>query len=741
MKILLTAVSLFSRKAFKGIEMKYYQEWQGRLINSDGTSEGFPASVPGNIQNDYAIFNNWGDLNYRTNCTKYAALEDLTWEYISYPQISYADGERVFFVSKGIDYSSSVTFNGVRLCEHEGMFSDIVIDITDYIKDSNELIVTVYPHPKRSNAFKNTRDEADIAVKPPVCYGWDWHPRLLFSGMWQEAYIETRKKGYIRDVAVKYELSDDFKRAMGSFEIDCDVDTKVEMFDENGKTVYKGDGKSFTLEAVNLWWCSGHGKPYLYSYKVVSEDHTYVGKIGFKRSRLIMAKGEWNKPNSYPMSRSNPPITLELNGKIVFVKGSNMPTPEIFPGTVTRERYNELLKAVKDANLNMLRMWGGCGIQKKDFYELCDEYGIMVWQEFPLACNCYGAYRKKDYCKVLKQEAISIIKRISKFASLVMWCGGNELFNNWSKMTEQSKPLRILDELTYEYSPEIPFIMATPLSGMKHGPYVFWSEGYGDVVTLFQSTYATAYTEFGCNSVSSPEYLSTFMDKSDLENPKPDFGGPWTLHHAFGMESDPDKKPFEAMCKRFKLPCSNLDEIYEATEWLQAEGLKFIFEEARRQSPTCSMAINWFFTEPWRVAVGFSLMLYPDVKKLSYHSVSDSCRSKLASARYRKFDWKAGEVFEADIWLLNDTREIISDEIEVKLEIAVTEKSLAIWKTGETNINTLGPTVHFVLPDVKADSFILKLVSKKGYSSEYKLKYYETEKKFKSAPVELNSAE
>lgn len=720
--------------------MKYYQDWQGKLINKDGTTEDFHANVPGNIQNDYAEFKNWGDLNYRDNCAKYADLEDLTWEYVSYPQISYAEDEKVFFVSKGIDYTSSVTFNGVKLCDHEGMFSDIILDITDFIKDKNELIITVYPHPKRENAFKGTRDEADTSVKPPVCYGWDWHPRLLFSGMWQEAYIETRKKGYIRDVTVKYELSDDLKSVMGSFEIDCDLDTRVELFDENGKTVYEGDGKVFTLENVSLWWCNGHGKPYLYSYKIVSKDDTYAAKIGFKRSRLIMAKGEWNKPYNYPMSRSSPPITLELNGKIIFAKGSNMPTPEIFPGTVTRKRYENLIKAVKEANMNILRMWGGCGIQKKDFYELCDEYGIMVWQEFPLACNCYGKYRKKKYCEILNQEAASIIKRISKFASLILWCGGNELFNNWSKMTEQSEPIRILDKLTYELSPNIPFLMTSPVSGMKHGPYLFWSECYGDVITLFQNTSATAYTEFGCSSLSSPEYLRTFMSEDDLKNPRPE-SEPWVLHHGYEKNASQGTIPFKSLCEKFKLPHSNLKETYESVEWLQAEGLKFIFEEARRQSPTCSMAINWFFTEPWRVAVGFSLILYPDVKKNSYYSVKESCRPKLASARCRKFDWKAGEMFEADIWLLNDTGEIISDEIEVKLEIAGTEKSLAIWKTGETNINTFGPTVHFVLPDVKADSFILKLVSKKGYSSEYKLKYYETEKKFKSAPVELNSAE
>jgi beta-mannosidase len=137
-----------------------------------------------------------------------------------------------------------------------------------------------------------------------------------------------------------------------------------------------------------------------------------------------MAQGEWSKPNKYPMSRSNPPICLELNGKRIFAKGTNMPTPEIFPGIVTKERYQQMLTLVKNANMNIVRMWGGCGIQKNVYYNLCDEMGIMVWQEFPLACNHYGAYDCDHYCRVLNEEAKSIIKRLRNNVSLVLWCGG-----------------------------------------------------------------------------------------------------------------------------------------------------------------------------------------------------------------------------------------------------------------------------------------------------------------------------
>jgi beta-mannosidase len=117
---------------------------------------------------------------------------------------------------------------------------------------------------------------------------------------------------------------------------------------------------------------------------------------------------------------------------------------------------------VKEANMNILRCWGGAIIDKEPFFELCDEMGIMVWQEFPLACNNYLG--TKGYLAVLEQEATAIIKRLRKHPCLTLWCGGNELFNSWSRMTDQSLPLRLLNKLCYEEDQNTPFINTSPLS-------------------------------------------------------------------------------------------------------------------------------------------------------------------------------------------------------------------------------------------------------------------------------------
>ena len=705
--------------------MKFYQKWIGKAIDPNGNSSEFPANVPGNLQDDFAMANNWGDMNYGINCVRYIQLENYTWQYIADLQFDVKSGERVFFVSHGIDYVYSVSLNDVELLKSEGMFSKIEIDITDHIKpDNNRLTVTVFPHPKREGAQKDSLREADFIVKPPVSYGWDWHPRLIISGIWQETYIETRNNEYIKDFSYKYNISGDYAKAFLDFDIDCDAETVVELFDADGKSLYKGDGRGIVVENLKLWWCNGHGEPYLYRYTITSNSDKREGKIGFKRIKLVTPGAVWCKPDKYPMSRSNPPICFELNGKSIFGKGSNFVSPEVFIGKLTKERYAELLKMVKEANMNMLRMWGGCGIQKDSFYELCDELGIMIWQEFPLACNEYGVYDKEHYLEVLKREATSIIKLIRKHVSLCLWCGGNELFNCWSLMTEQHAPLRLLDSLCYDLTPDIPFIMTAPLSGMKHGPYDFCSQDYEDIISLFQKTEGTAYTEFGVKSVSDPEYLKTFMTEEEIENRKPYKNSPWIFHFALWANCSKDDEVCGSLLDRFEMKKDTIQDVYENVMWTQCEGLKGIFEEARRQWPVCSMAANWMFSEPWKVAQGCSVVLYPNVKKESYYSVKEALRPILVSARIPKFGWRR-ERFTAEIWLLNDCEKMVSDVVDVYLSIGNEKHLLCTWEFTDRNSNIVGPTVNFDLPDIDEDYFILSLEARnnKQLSSKYKMRY------------------
>ena len=129
---------------------------------------------------------------------------------------------------------------------------------------------------------------------------------------------------------------------------------------------------------------------------------------------------------------------------------------------------------VRDAHMNILRIWGGGFVNKESFFELCDELGIMVWQEFPLACNEYPD--EEHYLSVLKKEATSIVRRLRTHPCAILYCGGNELFNNWSLMTDQHHALRLLNAVCYEEDRCTPFIATSPLNGMGHGSYLNYDE-------------------------------------------------------------------------------------------------------------------------------------------------------------------------------------------------------------------------------------------------------------------------
>lgn len=430
--------------------MKFNQQWQARAIRPEGPSEWFDAIVPGNVQYDYGCMMGWGDINVGENVTKFRQTEDYTWEYRTKLDYKLQLGERAVFVSEGIDYIYDVLIDNEVKLEYEGMFSRIEIDLTDNI--GSELVVRIHPHPKRETAEFEDRQQADQSVKPPVCYEWDWHPRMLVSGIWQDTYVETRKADYIRRCEPFYTLSDDYKSADIRFEIDCDEPVEIALFDPDGNPL--GSGDHYTIKNPRLWWCNGQGEPELYTYEARTESHTVTGHIGLRTVKLVMNKGGWIEPIQFPKGRSVAPIQLELNGRRVFAKGSNWVNPDIFNGHIDEKRYETLITLAKEANMNIFRCWGGSGINKKAFYDICDRLGIMVWVEFPLACNNYEG--TPHYLSVLEQEATSIIRDLRSHPAVVMYCGGNELFNNWSLMTDQSLALRLLNKLCYDLDKERP---------------------------------------------------------------------------------------------------------------------------------------------------------------------------------------------------------------------------------------------------------------------------------------------
>ena len=714
--------------------MIFPQSWTGVRIRNGLCEPSFPARVPGNIQYDYAVSHGFSDVYYADGCRQFEELERDTWEYRSLLHFSQSEGERVYFVSHGIDYRYDILLNNDLLYSYEGVFAPAELDLTDHLAETNELCVRIYPHPIREGA-KDGRSEADHSAKPPVCYGWDWNPRLLISGMWQDAYIETRDSSYIGECELLYSMNEDRTEALVTVTYDCALPCRITLSDREGNTVYSGTEKSFAVKNPNLWWCNGQGEPSLYTWKIENDACFREGKIGFRTVRLVRNEGA-EDPRSFPKSRYAPPFTLELNGRRIFMKGTNFVNPDIFWGNVTDARYEALVRLAANANMNIFRMWGGAGPAKKHFYELCDEYGMLVWQEFMLGCNDYPD--EEHYLTVLEREATAIIRSLRSHACLAFWCGGNELFNGWSGMTDQSHPLRLLNSLCYQLDRTHPFLATSPLTEIGHGGYMFYDGGEemgGDVFEVFSRSDCIGYTEFGIPSIASHEIIDRIIPKQEQFPVTPTDA--WVLHHGL-LAWKPQSHVCPEVLSHYWGEHSSLDEMIEHTNWLQSVGYKASFEEMRRQWPHCSAALHWCYNEPWYTAANCSILSYPETPKPAYSAVTEALRPSLFSARIPHFDWDAGDRFTAEIWLLNDSPTPVTGDVRVTLCVGDVRLPLLDWKNASApaNRNLEGAQVCCTLPDASANEMTLLLESSLGTSS-YRL-LYRPAKRVENEPRLLN---
>ena len=705
--------------------------WQlARLSSAEAipsACDWIPATVPGAVQLDWARAHHLPDLNFGQNVRAYDGLEDFFWLYrIQVPVTSLAAGERFVLAADGLDYHAELRLSGRTVLTHTGLCTPFELDLTDAASGSL-LEILVHPAPKRQ-ASPADRSQAAHVTKPAVSYGWDWHPRLIPLGLCEDVRFEVRPAAHLRHVDFSYTLAEDFSAAHITVTVEASQPSAFSwrLRDPEGCVVLASDTPAATLATPRLWWTHDHGEPVLYSLEVTLTApgaDTWTQRVGFRRVRLVMHAGAWDHPSDFPKSRSQPPITVELNGRRLFARGTNWVNPDIFPGRITGDTYRPLLTLARDAHFNLLRCWGGAPVAKEEFFEQCDTLGLLVWQEFPLACNQYPD--TPAYLADLDRESRAIIRRVRQHPCLAFWCGGNELFNVWSGMDDQSLPLRLLNRNCYDLDPASPFIATAPLGGMGHGDYRFRDERGRDIFQIFQQSANTAYSEFGCPGPASVSYLKTFIPETELWPPRP--GTSWETHHAFGAW---DIDPTSWLCTDtldhyFGKPVS-LEQLVARGEWLQGEGYKSVYEEARRQTPRCAMALNWCYNEPWPTAANNSIVSHPAIPKPAYYAVQAACRPVLASARIPKFQWRAGELFNAELWLLSDHPAAQpGGELVATLECEDRTVELLRWSfPGLAPQQTLtGPSVRTLLPDTTSGEFtlVLSVAGRPEWDSRYRL--------------------
>lgn len=278
-----------------------------------------------------------------------------------------------------------------------------------------------------------------FARKAPYHYGWDWGPRFVTSGIWREARLEGWTNIRINDVFIQ---QNEVTAASASLTAVVEVESTQSI-----ETVIRvgTDGHSWeqavtlkpgvqTVEVAismnepKLWWSRGLGDAHMYSFhtEVIQGEQAVAEstvKTGIRSIRLVRDKDE-----------AGASFYFELNGVAVFTKGANHIPNDSFITEVTRERYLHEIVSAAESNMNMLRVWGGGFYEEDVFYELCDEYGLLVWQDFMFACSMYPG--DEAFLNSVKHEAIDNVKRLRNHPSIVLWCGNNEIDSAWAHYIE-----------------------------------------------------------------------------------------------------------------------------------------------------------------------------------------------------------------------------------------------------------------------------------------------------------------
>lgn len=706
--------------------------WEvGRSTSAETPPEKFiPARVPGAVQLDWARAHGWPSHHWNCEPERYSGLEDFFWHYRTTLPPKPAGDLEPWLVLQDVDHRAIVRLNGRELARDGGIGRTLKVPLpTGEISSKALLEVIILAAPKEPDQCG--RSEAMRTTKAAVSYGWDFHPRLIPLGLAGKTFVQWRPLNHIAAVEWHARLSDDLTQAQFAVNVRLRGSgaLQAELRDPRGNVVWcesrdavSSDIKlSGVLQSPSLWWPQGHGLQALYrlSVRFAGQD-TFERKVGFRKTRLVMSPGQWEAPGAFPKSRSLPPFTLEVNGRKIFAKGANVVGPDIFHGEVTQERWHRLVELATQAHMNTLRLWGGSAIADEAFYEACDELGVMVVQEFPLACNCYPD--DPAYLAELESLAREVIGRMVFHPCVVLWSGGNELFNVWSGMTDQSHALRLLNSLCWQLDPDTPFVPTLPIEGVGHGYYLFRDPHSGvECFQIFQRSRNTGYTEFGVPCPSSVEAIRALMPAEDLWPPRD--GGAWKMHSGFGAW---DIEPTSWMCvstiEHYWGTQKNLQELVMKGQWLAAEGLKGLIEEARRQWPRCGWALVWCFNEPWPTVANLSLLSYPDQPKPSYEAVAQAMRPTLASARVKKFQWSSGEIFEAGLWILHDGVERRPDlTLHAVLSCGGWREELLVWRCPAGTGDRVGPVLRCVLPELSGEELVLNLVTDPAeYGNSYR---------------------
>ena len=674
----------------------------------DGAHQG-AAMVPGTIHTDLLNNKQIEDPFYRTNEKDLQWIDKKDWVYqttfnVSKETLGKDESELHFY---GLDTYADVYLNDKLILEAFNMHREWNVDVKKYLKEG-ENNLKVYLHSpvkkglelydKSAYAYPASNDQSEngglgekkISVftrKAGYHYGWDWGPRFVTSGIWRKVELRSWNDVKIESVFIKQpEVNKELAKLVAEVKIKALKPTNADVVITyaNGQTVAattgvvleKGSNSvsiPFEIAKPKLWWSNGLGAPNMYDFVAQIKVH------GSAISNKKVSAGLRSVKLIRETDKEGETFLFELNGVRVFAKGANYIPNDSFLPRVTKKNYEKVVADAVDANMNMLRIWGG-GIYENDyFYELCDKNGIMVWQDFMFACSMYPG--DDVMLKNIEQEAIDNVTRLRNHPSIVLWCGNNEINTAWhhygkggwgwkqrytkAQQEEIHKAYtdifhvvlpKVVEDLT-----ELDYWPSSPQSGYEPNNHASYESTSGDThywgvwhalhrFEDFEKYKSRFMSEYGFQSFPDFESVQTYTipDDYNIESKV------MAAHQRSGIGNLRIK---EYLSWYYNVP-DDFEEFLYMSQVLQAHGIRMAIEAHRRAMPYCMGSLYWQINDCWPVASWSSTDYYHKWKAVHY-SVKNAFEPILLST--------VNNGDNVDVFVVSDLLEDKVADLELKL--------------------------------------------------------------------------
>ena len=617
-----------------------------------GGMDWLPGQVPGGVHTDLMAAGRIPDPFFGDNELKVQWVAEQDWEYqavFDLPSLA-SQAETLFLVADGLDTLADVYLNGNLLGQCENMFIQQRWDVkASLLAGTNELRILFHSAPLfglRRNEDKplSTPDPASLVGgqfvrKAPCHFGWDWGPKLPPVGIWRDLRLEGGSAARIADVHLRQEHGSKGVAILAAVTAEAwssaGLVARLKVSVPAGRKVFTvevplQDGRAdLRLQVKNpqLWWPNGYGAQSLYAVEVeilaggqLLDSRSY--RLGLRTIELRQEPDAWGESFSFV-----------VNGVPVFMKGADWIPADSFPTRMDRARYEHLIRSAAESHQNMLRIWGGGYYEEEAFYDLCDEYGILLWHDFMFACKIYP-HDEPEFIANLRGEVDYNVKRLRHRACLALWCGNNEMEQGWADWgwTRPDDPLRVVEKQAYEqfFYHTLPEWVAgldsdhpywpssassnTPMTnpnGMERGDMHYWDVWHGrKPFTAYRTTYPRFMSEFGFQSLPPLETIQEYAAEQD-----------WNmtsyimeLHQRSGSGNG---LMIAQMTETFRMP-RDFTCLPYLSMLLQAEGIRYGVEHWRRHKNRVSGTLYWQLNDCWPVASWSSLDYYGRWKALHY---------------------------------------------------------------------------------------------------------------------------